>query len=296
MRDTDCQDVQDLRNAKWKSKKTETQILTIAEVHQQAAKEQAEKAAAASQSSRESISRGGSRAGGRRDAQPGEWQSVAPTARPTPRADFSNLGRGMASSGSAGPQFGPNSVFNKKKTGGAITPPTLSRQASTTNMFSALGDETGAAPADRRTSADAGEGSGGPQRKKLNLKPRSVPMPGDDENADKDDEEDDEEEEEEEQEETSAASTAMSADKAKTKIESDMKELWGEKDAGGSRNPDDVVEYFKALPEEHKPLLVTRFVDDVFRLSKYKDAEVVAKGWKQALGDDAVSKALLVDG
>jgi translation initiation factor 4G len=204
----------------------------------------------------------------------------------------------MASSGSAGPQFGPNSVFNKKKTGGAITPPTLSRQASTTNMFSALGDETGAAPADRRTSADAGEGNAGPQRKKLNLKPRSVPMPGDEENAgdeDKEDEEDDEEEEEEQEETAAAAPTAMSADKAKTKIDSDMKELWGEKDAGGSRNPDDVVEYFKALPQEHKPLLVTRLVEDIFRLSKYKDAEVVAKGWKQALEEDAVSKAMLVD-
>lgn len=256
--------------------------MTIAEIHQQAAREQAEKSAAAAQSNRESISRGGSRAGGRRDAQPGEWQSVAPAARIASRADFTNLGRGVSSSGSAGPNFGPKSVFaqGKGKIGGTTTPPALSRQTSTTNMFSALDAMEQPASEDRRGSADE------PQRRKLNLAPRTKPIAG---------EEGEESGDEEELSTPLDVSAEMSADKAKTKIESDMKELWGEKDAGGSRNPDDVVEYFRALPKQHQPLLAERLTADVFRISKLKDAEVVAKAWTQAL-DGAVTKEVLMKG
>jgi len=272
-----------LRRQKWASKKTQGSVMTIAEIHQQAAREQAEKSAAAAQSSRESMSRGGSRAGGRRDAQPGEWQSVAPTARVAPRADFTNLGRGVSSSGSAGPNFGPKSVFaqGKGKLAGTTTPPTLSRQTSTTNMFSALDAIEQPASEDRRGSAEE------PQRRKLNLAPRTKSISGED---------GEESGEEEEEASTPVDSSApMSADKAKTKIESDMKELWGEKDAGGSRNPDDVVEYFRALPEQHQPLLAARLTADVFRISKIKDAEVVAKAWTQAI-DGAVTKDILIKG
>ena len=88
----------------------------------------------------------------------------------------------------------------------------------------------------------------------------------------------------------------MSADKAKTKIDSDMKELWGEKDAGGSRNPEDIVAYLRALPEEHQPLLTIRLLEDVFRMSKAKDAEVVAKGWSRALVEGAAGKEVLLKG
>ena len=273
-----------MRREKWASKKNQGSVMTIAEIHQQAAREQAEKSAAAAQSSRESISRGGSRAGGRRDAQPGEWQSVAPAARVAPRADFTNLGRGVSSSGSAGPNFGPKSVFaqGKGKLAGTTTPPALSRQTSTTNMFSALDAIEQSASEDRRGSAEE------PQRRKLNLAPRTKPVTGEEGEGEESGEEDD----------VSTpvdTTTGMSADKAKAKIESDMKELWGEKDAGGSRNPDDVVEYFRALPEEHQPLLAERLTADVFRISKVKDAEVVGKAWTRAL-DGAVTKEVLIKG
>lgn len=289
-------DVMDLRKKGWASKKAQGGVMTIAEVHQQAAREQAEKSAAAAQATRESISRGGSRAGARRDAQPGEWQSVgtAPVGRPISRpADFSQLGRGVSSVGSAGPNFGPKSVFNNKAKGkapGSSTPP-LSRQASTSNMnsFSAL-DEAPAS--ERRESADANE----PQRPKLKLKPRTKPIPGE-EGEDADEAEDAEDVDEEEEAETPKAETAaMSEDDAKSKIDSDMKELWGEKDAGGARNPDDIVEYFRALPEEHQSLLSVRLVDDVFRMSKMKDAEIVAKGWTRALSEGVASKDDLLKG
>ena len=259
--------------------------MTIAEIHQQAAREQAEKTAAAAQASRESMSRGGSRAGSRREpANPGDWQLANNPQRGVPRtADFSGLGRGVSTVGSSsGPNFGPKSVFNRGKGGkaaGQVTPP-LSRQASTSNMFSAL-DAMESPAGERRTSADAGE----PQRRKLNLQPRTKPIPG---------EEGGEEGDEEEEGDGEGEEAAMSEDAVKTKINNDMKELWGEKDAGGSRNPEDISEYFSALPEEHKGLLAQRLADDVFRISKMNDATVVAKGWNRALDAGTVSKEVLV--
>lgn len=268
------QDVIDLRRVGWQSKKGPGGVMTIAEVHQQAAKEQAEKSAAA----RESISRGGSKTGySRNGPQPGEWQSVAAGARQLPQrpSDFSKIGLNSASTQS-GPSFGPSSVFSKNRKAGG-TPP-LSRQPSTatlpqSNAFSLLQAETEAAAA-------------APERKKLNLQPRTKPVES--EQADQ------AEEESEEEEEVATPSVGMTEHGAKLKLETDMKELWGEKDMGGSRNPDDIVEYFKSLPEEHRGLLAKRLVDDVFRLSKTKDAEVVGSGWSAAVEQTAVSKETLI--
>ena len=262
--------------------------MTIAEVHQQAAREQTEKAAAAAQSARESISRGGSRAGhARRDGPgPGEWQSVAAGPRPLQRpTDFSNIGRNISSSGSANPiSFGLSSVFSKNRKSGAagvVTPP-LSRQASTSNMFGILRDEPADAATARRASADV-PSDVGPQRKKLSLAPRTKPLPGEEgEGLGEVDGAEDEAASEDEVSTPAEASVGMSAHAAKTKIASDMEELWGEKDVGGSRNPEDIVEYFKALPDDHRPALAERLVEAVFRIAKLKDAEVVGKGWSAA--------------
>nr|GFD54134.1 hypothetical protein [Tanacetum cinerariifolium] len=88
----------------------------------------------------------------------------------------------------------------------------------------------------------------------------------------------------------------MGTEGAKSKIASDMKELWGEKDVGGSRNPEDIVEYFNALPEEHRVLLAEKLAEEVFRISKLKDAEIVAKGWSMAAEQNAVTKEVLIKG
>ncbi|ORX35774.1 hypothetical protein BD324DRAFT_581987 [Kockovaella imperatae] len=261
-------DVIDLRKSKWESRNKTAGVMTIAEIHQAAAREQAEKTAAAAQAARESISRGGSRAGHSR-AQPGEWQSVAssgtrPLQRPT---DFSNIGRNISSAGvPSAPTFGPTSVFAKGrgKAAGTTTPP-LSRQASTTNMFSALRDEPNEAASERRGSADDSQ----TQRPKLNLQPRSKPADA---------------------EEAEDPKSEIDVD---AKLDSDMKELWGEKDAGGSRDPDDIVEYFKSLPEEHRGSLAKRLVDDVFRIARVKDAEVVAKGFRKALEESVTTAEVL---
>ncbi|WVQ80835.1 hypothetical protein IAT38_002942 [Cryptococcus sp. DSM 104549] len=285
-------DVIELRANGWTSRNKQAGVMTIAEIHQQAAQD---KAASAAHAARESISRGGSRAGrDRRDApQPGEWQvsgggNQRSVSRPT---DFSGVGRNISSSGS-GPSFGPTSVFSRTRrappggpAGGIATPP-ISRQPSSANMFSALNDahEVPESPVGRRSSADAGEPAAAPQRKRLNLAPRTKPIATEGEgNAEEEDEHDSEEEGE-------VAEDEMSEEAAKTKINSDMKELWGEKDQGGSRNAGDIVDYFAGLPEARRPLLAERLLDDVFRIAKPKDAEVVARGWKAALEKD-VGKA-----
>lgn len=106
-------------------------------------------------------------------------------------------------------------------------------------------------------------------------------------------EDDSREEGEEAQFEEEAAGTELSEGDIKSKIDLDMKELWGDKDQGGSRNPADVAEYFSSLPESRRSLLATRLLDDLFRISKLKDAEVVAKGWKVSLEQQAVSSEVL---
>ncbi|KAK8864522.1 hypothetical protein IAR55_001772 [Kwoniella newhampshirensis] len=281
-------DIMDLRRNKWQSRNKQAGVMTIAEIHQQAAQE---KAAASAQASQQSISRGGSRTGhARRDGpQPGEWQSVSAGPRIARPADFSGIGRNISSSGMpAAPTFGPSSVFARKgKPGaaGSVTPP-LSRQPSSANMFSALNEATEAVPAERRPSADAGEPV--PQRKRLNLAPRTKPLPGDD-----DEKENEDEGESGDEADVPAEDDEMTEDAAKSKIALDLKELWGEKDQGGSRNPDDIAEYFRALPEVRRPLLADRLAEDVFRIAKLKDAEVVAKGWKVSLEQGATTPEVL---
>ncbi|KAL0253970.1 hypothetical protein I308_101349 [Cryptococcus tetragattii IND107] len=275
-------DLNDLRKDGWKSRKNQSGVMTIAEIHEQNAKEKNAAAAAA----RESLSRGGSRSGNRRDgAQPGEWQSVSSNPRSISRpTDFSNIGRNISSS-SVTPSFGPSSVFANRKGKAAAasgTPSPISRPSSA-NMFSALHDaHESESPTERRTSVDEGEAA--PQRKKLNLAPRTKPLAAEDDGR---------EEGEEAQSEEEAAGTALSEGDIKSKIDLDMKELWGDKDQGGSRNPSDVAEYFSSLPESCRPLLATRLLDDLFRISKLKDAEVVAKGWKVSLEQQAVSSEVL---
>lgn len=231
------------------------------------------------------MSRGGSRSGHRREGpQPGEWQSVATGPRPPQRpTDFSNLGRGVSSNPSSGPTFGPSSVFARgKKGGGAGSTPPLSRQnssANMTNMFAMLNEaDTASEPAEPT-----------PQRKKLQLKPRTKPVEGESEGEGEQSDEDAESEAGEAEEVEVAAKPSMSEEDATTRIGTDLKELWGEKDSGGSRNPDDIVEYFRALPKEHQHLLAEKLAEDVFRIAKFRDAEIVAKGWTAALKAEAVS-------
>lgn len=251
--------------------------MTIAEVHQQAAKEQAQKSAAAQQS----MSRGGSRAG---QPRAGDWQtapSQAPRQRPT---DFSGMGR-LNSANNGAPTFQPQSAFGKNKRGGAnVSTPPISRQPSQANLA-----VTNANPFALLHDTEAAESSeAAPQRKKLNLAPRTKPVSGDE--AEEGENQQTGESESEDEVTTPVQSNDMTETAALAKIKIDMSELWGEKGTSGSRNPEDIVHYYRALPETRRPLLTTQLFEDVFRLAKLKDAQIIAKGLSAAVKEGVVEK------
>jgi len=289
----DVQDLFDLRAARWKGAKATTSVMTIAEIHQQAAKEQAQKSAA-TQQSMSNMSRPGSRPGQPRNG-PGDWQttpSQAPRQRPT---DFSHMGR--LNSTNAAPSFQPQSAFGKNRKGGASasTPP-ISRQPSQANIA-----VTNANPFallhDSNEAAESSEAA--PQRKKLNLAPRTKPVSGDEAEGEGEGDGEGEGRQSEESDDevtTPVQSSMMTETAALAKIKLDMSELWGDKNSGGSRNPDDIVHYFRALPEPRRPLLATQLYEDVFRLAKLKDAQVIAKGLSAAVDEGVATKDSLTTG
>ncbi len=247
----------------------------------------------------DNMSRGGSRRGDQRVPHPGQhgqegWQ---PAGRPPAKAaDMSNFGKIQRSSGPTS-FAGPASVFANKKTGkvgGDATPP-LSRAASSVNMFSALAEGSGNAEAGPSESSTAvGTPDSGPQRKKLVLKPRTEPKEGEEGDA--------EEEEAEEEEGTPVAAatsggdfegSSMTKQEVERKIEADLKELWGEKDAAGTRRPEDIVEYFQYLPEGARSMLASKLVDDVFRIAKMADTEIVVKGLELAVEQDLITPEIV---
>lgn len=255
--------------------------MTIEEVHKQAAKEQADAARASANAVREgNMSRGGSKRGGERGGAGGygnlptagnQWQSVGnrPPAKIADMTGFGNIKIGGGPS-----SFGPSWAFgkNKSKTGEA-TPP-ISRTASRANMFSAL------------ENADSGELSAGeeqqpaeeqPQRKKLNLAPRSVaanPASAPEAEADAEAE----------------SKPKGTVEDNERRIRADLAEFWGEKGTVGTRNTEDLVAYFKALNEEGRAAMSKQLVDDVFRLAKMDDTKLVADGLEKAIASDVLTK------
>jgi translation initiation factor 4G len=191
------------------------------------------------------------------------------------------------------PNFQPQSAFGKNKRNGpnASTPP-ISRQPSQANIananaFALLHDTE---------AAESTEAA--PQRKKLNLAPRTKPVAGEEGEGEGEAEQTGESGSGESDEEihTPAQSSVMTESAALAKIKLDVAELWGEKGSGGSRNPEDIVHYFKALPEPRRPLLATQLFDDVFRLSKLKDAQIIGKGLGLALDEGVAGKDVLITG
>lgn len=296
----------DLRNAGWKGKgagHAQTSEMTLAEVHRQAAREQAEQRS----NTQQAVSRGGSRVGQPRNAGGSDWQTTPSAPRPARPADFSNIGHRISSS-SAGPSFGPQSTFGRKKGGAGQSTPPISRQASTANIPNMSNANQFALLNESSESAEPSEPA--PQRKKLNLAPRTKPVEGgegegEEEGEGEDEGEGDGAEDGDDADENASGpddeigtpkERAMSIDAAKAKIDLDMKELWGEKDSGGSRNPDDIVHYFRALPESFRSLLFGKLYEAVFRTAKFKDAEIVAKGLASAVEEGATTSDIVKDG
>jgi translation initiation factor 4G len=228
------------------------------------------------------MSRGGSRRGGDRGGGPaGEQQadgwSVAggSTPRPPPKAgDLSNFGK---INKSASVVMGPSSVWAGKKDA-AKRDSTLSRVNSSSNMFMMLGrdaeamPETGSKPSrpsSRRTSVDLGSGGATePQRKKLQLLPRSKPVEEENKaNGGSADQSEDEADDD--------APSVMPEAEASKKIAEDIKEFFS------VRNIDESESYFTKLPSEHHHRLVDKMVSKAIE-SKEADGKLVADAFTRA--------------
>ncbi|KAG8901878.1 hypothetical protein FRB99_005018, partial [Tulasnella sp. 403] len=278
-------DVIELRGRKWQPRATTAAApTTLAQVHEQAAKEKAA-AEAQAQYGRLAMSRGGSRRGehGRGEyGQPGPdgWNIAGSgSARPPAKAgDMSQFGK----LGKANPimsVMGPSSVFNKRGGDrGRDTPPnSLSRAASSSNMFHLLG-AGGEGQAEqqrsvsqrgpgRKASTDLNQGGGPLERKKLQLLPRSRPTA--DEKA-TDDGADDRSDAGTEMDGAADALPSMTEAQANAKVDEDVKEFFS------IRNLEEAESCFEALPDEHKSKLVDRLAARAIE-SKEDDVKVVAE-------------------
>ncbi|CDR98941.1 hypothetical protein [Sporisorium scitamineum] len=252
-------DVIELRESKWVPRHDNSAPKTIAQIHAEAAKQQQQKDAENAMRARGGpISRGGSKRGQARGDGPDGWSTVggvAPPPRPSKAGDLSHFGKIERGSSGRPLSFGPSTMLGRKNQGkgseDGSQPPT--RTSSQTNMFSLLNQagEGDAAPSEEQ-----------PQRPKLNLQPRTKPLPG----ADKDGEDDGEGDAEEE----SFKATEMSDEEAKRKIANDIKEFLEIKDVNEG------VEAFNALPASRQSQFVEAIVGSAIEKKKDDVANVAA--------------------
>lgn len=242
------------------------------------------------------MSRGGSRRGGERgdhtQVGPDGWAVAGNAApRPPPKAgDLSNFGKINKTTSMT---FGPSSVFAAGKTEKKRESATISRTGSV-NMFSMLSQNPELAnevqaqskssrPPSRKPSIDLGPGGvpeqATPQRRKLNLLPRSIPK-----------------------EDSPAASTAVSEDEgadasapsmtekeAKTQVDEDCKEFFNVRDINEAET------YFTKLPTEHRHILVDKLVSKAID-GKQADSDLVANLFTRAAKDNWCSPEVFEQG
>lgn len=277
-------DVIEMRAAGWKGKQESAGPKSIAQIHEDAAKQkqQAELELAARSRSGGPPSRGGSRRGQQRGDFPGPGQPVGPDGwtsvggappppRPSRTGDMSAFGKGIERSGSGRPLslgMGPQNVFAKKQqktSEDGSKPP--SRTSSSANMFEMLGQ------------AEARE-----ERPKLNIAPRTKPMPGsggDDEEEDEDEEEDGEGEGEEEGDDATAAAASsdgpadMDDETAARKIGNDVKEYLEIRDVKEGALA------LESLPVARRAAFVCKITETALN-KKEDDVRVVGKLFAQA--------------
>ena len=172
--------------------------------------------------------------------------------------------------------MGPSSVWAGKKDG-AKRDSTLTRVNSSSNMFMMLGRDAEAMPetsskpsrpSSRRTSVDLGTPE--PQRRKLQLLPRSKPVEEENKiNGGSADHSEDEGGDE--------VPPVMSEAEANKKIAEDIKEFFSV-----VRSVDESEHYFTKLPSEHHHLLVDKMVSKAIE-SKETDGKLVADAFARAV-------------
>lgn len=245
-------DVIELRESGWVPRHDNSAPKTIAQIHADAARQkQQQDAENAARARGGPISRGGSKRGQARGDGPDGWSTVggvAPPPRPTKAGDLSHFGKIERGTSGRPLSFGPSTMLGRKNQGkgseDGSQPPT--RTSSQTNMFSLL-NQSGEGEASH---------SDEPQRPKLNLAPRTKPLPS----ADKEGEGAGEGEDE------SAKVSQMSDEEAKRKINNDIKEFLEIKDVGEG------VEAFNALPLSRR----SQFVESIVGIAIEKKKDDVA--------------------
>ncbi|GAA5923473.1 hypothetical protein JCM1841_001528 [Sporobolomyces salmonicolor] len=241
-------DVVDLRTARWASKQASAGPKTIAEIHadaQKAAEESARRAASSGGKLPrlgDQLSRPNSRRGQGRDnfgvAQPGADGWTTQPQRPAKAGDLSGFGRIRDSS--ANISLGPTGAFaNRQK-----AKQEAARPATPSNPFALLsGGGDAAEPA--ATSS---------QRPKLQLKPRTKPLEGEEEDEAKDEEGQGEDEDEDDGAIDPNASS-MSRQEAERRAKNSVQEWYEIKNIG------EAVASIEALPKEFRPLLITAIAE-----------------------------------
>ncbi|KAL4079170.1 hypothetical protein J3A83DRAFT_4207610 [Scleroderma citrinum] len=257
------QDVIELRERKWQPRNVVNAPATIAQIHEAAAKEK-EKAAQDAQALQRnfSMSRGGSKRGMERgEPGPDGWAVAGGQPRPPPKAgDLSQFGKITKG---APMVMGPSSVFAGKREGKRES---MTRTNSSSNMFSMLSQnpelaviepKPSRAPS-RKPSTDLDKPEPTPQRKRLQLLPRTKPSPGDSAPTASEDEPE------------GTPTAQMSEADAKKRTDEDAKEFFA------VRNLEEADVYFTALTEEHRFRLVDKLVASALE-SKEADARLVAE-------------------
>lgn len=269
-------DVIELRAAGWKGRQEAAGPKSIAQIHEDAAKQkQQAEAELAARSRGGPPSRGGSRRGQQRGDFPGPglavgpdgWTSVGgapPPPRPTRAGDMSAFGK-IERSGSGRPLslgMGPQNFFAKKQQKSSedgSKPP--SRTNSSANMFEMLGQ----AENEQSQLKDAG---GASERPKLNLAPRTKPLPR--ENGQENGADDAEEDAGDEGEEEDGSPVELDDDAASRKIGNDVKEYLQIRDVKEG------VLAMKSLPQSRRSQFLTN-VTEVVLNKKEDDVRVVGK-------------------
>ncbi|KAJ3861906.1 armadillo-type protein [Lentinula novae-zelandiae] len=232
------QDVIELRERKWQQWNTVAALTTIAKIHEAAAKEKAaaEKDAYARQMNT-SMSRTGSRRGGDRN----DHQVVRDLSK------FGQISKGVPMT------FGPSSVFAGKKVNKRES---LSRTNSNANMFQMLQNVEAAEVATKTSRPPSRRPSPAPQRKRLNLLPRTKPV---------------------------------DQDSSKKKISEDTKEFFG------VRSLDEAEVYFEKLPSMYHHSLVDKLVTLAIE-SKEADARLVGDFFERAAAKKLCSASAFEEG
>lgn len=247
-------DVVDLRASRWASKQASAGPKTISEIHADAQK-QAEESARRTASSGgklprlgDQLSRPNSRRGQGRDfgvSQPGADGWTTQPQRPAKAGDLSAFGRIRENRDSSSISLGPTGAFaNKQK---AKTE--AARPSTPINPFALL---SGGADEPEAAAPAAG-------RPKLNLKPRTKPLDGEEgeeeENAENAEEGEGENEEDEDDGAIDPNASSMSRQEAERKATNSVQE-WFE-----IKNVSEGVASVEALPKEYRGLLITRLIE-----------------------------------